>query len=111
VFAPELSADKRFISSSSVRTASERGAGEAVAIMIKQWEFAMEDNPKPIHHLQDILQAARRQEIIRLSENPAEVTNGSLQPLAFLQLALTAVRDEIVANEKHLGGGNEVPLS
>jgi hypothetical protein len=67
----------------------------------------------PIHALRDTLEAARLQEIEELA--PADGTVPSLstealQRVAFLQIALVAVREELAAHAVHLGGGGEQPL-
>jgi hypothetical protein len=67
----------------------------------------------PIHALRDILEAARLQAIQELA--PADSTIGSvsteaLQRVAFLQLALVAVREELATHEVKIGGGSEQPL-
>jgi hypothetical protein len=73
----------------------------------------MSDDVKPIHRLRDALEARRLEEIERLASTG--ITTGippldSLSSLAHLQLALTAVREEIAAHDVKLGGGSETPL-
>jgi hypothetical protein len=67
----------------------------------------------PIHALRDTLEAARLQAIQELA--PADgtirsVSTEALQRVAFLQLALVAVREELAAHEVKIGGGSEQPL-
>jgi hypothetical protein len=67
----------------------------------------------PIHALRDTLEAARLQAIQELA--PADGTTPSvsteaLQRVAFLQIALVAVREELAAQSVHVGGGSEQPL-
>jgi hypothetical protein len=73
----------------------------------------MPEEFQPIHHLEAALEATRLHEIKSLAAKgasgrtiPAEV----LGPLAHVQLALTAVREEIAAHSVKLGGGSEKPL-
>lgn len=68
---------------------------------------------KPIHQLRDTLEQRRLKEVERLAavnvggDAPAD---DALRSLAHLQLALTAVREEIAAHDIKLGGGSETPL-
>jgi hypothetical protein len=73
----------------------------------------MTPETKPIHQLRDTLEQRRLKEIERLAA--ANITGGTpadeaLRSLAHLQLALTAVREEIAAHDIKLGGGSEKPL-
>jgi hypothetical protein len=66
-----------------------------------------------IHALRDALEAARLQAIQELaSANGATsaVSTEVLRRVAFLQIALVAVREELAAHEVKLGGGAEQPL-
>lgn len=68
---------------------------------------------KPIHELRDSLEAARLQAIQELAladGGTSSVSTEDLRRLAFVQIALTAVREEIAAREPQLGGGSEQPL-
>lgn len=68
---------------------------------------------KPIHALEEALEATRLEEIERLATNgiqSGQIPIGSLGPLASVQAALMAVREEIAAHEIKLGGGSEKPL-
>ena len=66
-----------------------------------------------IHALRDTLEAARLQAIQELASangaTPA-VSTEVLRRVAFLQIALVAVREELAAHEVKLGGGAEQPL-
>jgi hypothetical protein len=67
----------------------------------------------PIHALRDTLEAARLQAIQELASADGTVRSVSteaLQRVAFLQLALVAVREELAAHEVKIGGGSEQPL-
>lgn len=73
----------------------------------------MSNDLKPVHQLRDALEARRLEEIERLAD--ISLASGglpleSLNPLAHLQLVLTAVREEISAHEVKVGGGSEQPL-
>jgi hypothetical protein len=64
---------------------------------------------QPIHALRDTLEAARLlmiQELVQDGPLPTE----SLQKIALLHSALSAVRDEIEAHDVKVGGGGEQPL-
>jgi hypothetical protein len=63
--------------------------------------------------LRDTLEAARLQAIQELA--PADgtipsVSNEALQRVAFIQIALVAVREELAVHAVHVGGGSEQPL-
>ena len=67
----------------------------------------------PIHALRDALEAASLQAIQELAPADgtiASVSTEALQRVAFLQLALVAVREELAAHEVKIGGGSEQPL-
>ena len=67
----------------------------------------------PIHALRDALEAASLQAIQELAPADgtiASVSTEALQRVAFLQLALVAVREEIAAHEVKIGWGSEQPL-
>ncbi len=67
----------------------------------------------PIHALRDTLEAARLQAIQELASTDGttpSVSTEALQRVAFLQIALAAVREELAAHEVKLGGGGEQPL-
>jgi hypothetical protein len=68
---------------------------------------------KPIHALKDTLEAARLQAIQELAsadEVTSVVSTEILRRVAFVQIALIAVREELAAHEPQLGGGSEQPL-
>jgi hypothetical protein len=67
----------------------------------------------PIHGLEAALEKTRLEEIERLASK--SVKNGpisidALGPLASVQIALMAVREEIALHDTKLGGGSEKPL-
>jgi hypothetical protein len=67
---------------------------------------------KPIHALRDVLETARLQAIQELAADgvtPA-VSPEALRRVAFIQIALVAVREELAAHEPKVGGGSEQPL-
>ncbi len=68
---------------------------------------------KLIHALRDNLEAARLQAIQELASadgaTPA-VSTEALRRVAFIQIALAAVREELAAHEPKVGGGSEQPL-
>ena len=66
---------------------------------------------KPIHSLGERLEAARMEAIEKLAGSTSAISNEALQRLVFVQIALTAVREEILAHETRLGGGSEKPLA
>ena len=69
--------------------------------------------PTPIHTLKDTLEAARLQAVQKLAstvETTPSVSDDAVRRVAFLQLALTAVREELAAHEVKVGGGGEQPL-
>jgi hypothetical protein len=68
---------------------------------------------QPLHALRDILEAARMQAIQELAADgvtPA-VSTEALRRVAFIQIALVAVREELAAHEPKVGGGSEQPLA
>jgi hypothetical protein len=68
---------------------------------------------KPIHALRNTLEAARLQAIKELASTDGLTSAASTEALrrvAFIQIALTAVREELEAHEPQLGGGSEEPL-
>ena len=67
----------------------------------------------PIHALRDTLESARLQAIRELASTDGtipSVSTEALQRVAFLQIALVAVREELAAHEVKIGGGSEQPL-
>ena len=67
----------------------------------------------PIHTLRDALETARLQAIQELASTDGttpSISTETLQRVAFLQLALVAVREELAAHEVKIGGGGEKPL-
>lgn len=67
----------------------------------------------PIHTLRDALETARLQAIQELASTDGttpSISTETLQRVAFLQLALVAVREELAAHEVKVGGGGEKPL-
>jgi hypothetical protein len=73
----------------------------------------MTNDVKPVHQLRDALEAHRLEEIERLAKiclSAGGLPPDSFNALAHLQLALTAVREEISAHDVKLGGGSEKPL-
>jgi hypothetical protein len=67
----------------------------------------------PIHTLSDALETARLQAIQELASTHGttpSISTETLRRVAFLQLALVAVREELVAHEVKIGGGGEKPL-
>ncbi|VTZ26682.1 conserved hypothetical protein [Methylocella tundrae] len=79
------------------------------AISQRETETSMSDS-SPIHALRANLEAARLQAVEELAAKGASLSPDGLQKLASLQLALTAVREEIEAHDVKIGGGGEVPL-
>jgi hypothetical protein len=68
---------------------------------------------KPIHALRDTLEAARLKAIQELASGDgmtSAVSTEALRRVAFVQIALIAVREELAAHEPQLGGGSEQPL-
>ena len=66
----------------------------------------------PVHALKNVLETARLnavQELAAGGTTPA-VSTEALRRVAFIQLALVAVREEIAAHEPKVGGGGERPL-
>ena len=71
------------------------------------------DKRTPIHTLRDTLETARLQAIQELASTDGttpSISTETLQRVAFLQLALVAVREELAAHEVKIGGGGEKPL-
>jgi hypothetical protein len=67
----------------------------------------------PIHTLRDALETARLQAIQELASTDGttpSISTETLRRVAFLQLALVAVREELAAHEVKIGGGGEKPL-
>jgi hypothetical protein len=74
----------------------------------------MPSDVKPVHELRDALEARRLQEIERLASislSTGGLSLEALNPLAHVQMALAAVREEISAHNVKLGGGSETPLA
>jgi len=68
---------------------------------------------KPIHALRDTLESARLQAIRELASTDGtipSISTEALQRVAFLQIALVAVREELAAHEVKIGGGSEQSL-
>src|SRR5271166_731732 len=71
------------------------------------------DKRTPIHTLRDTLETARLQAIQELASTDGttpSISTETLRRVAFLQLALVAVREELAAHEVKIGGGGEKPL-
>ena len=66
----------------------------------------------PIHALKYVLETARLNAVRELAADGATpaVSTEALQRVAFIQMALVAVREEIAAHEPKVGGGGEQPL-
>ena len=67
----------------------------------------------PIHALRDTLEAARLKEVQKLAAAGGaalSISDEALQRVAYLQIALVAVREELAAHEVKIGGGGEQPL-
>jgi hypothetical protein len=67
----------------------------------------------PIHALRDTLETARLQAVQELASTGGgapSISDEALQRVAFLQIALVAVREELAAHEVKVGGGGEQPL-
>lgn len=64
----------------------------------------------PVHDLEARLEAARLRAVEALAATPGEPSVEALQSVAHLQMALTAVREEIAAHGVKIGGGGETPL-
>jgi hypothetical protein len=65
---------------------------------------------QPVHALADILEAARSQAIQELASADTVdlvLSTEALQRVAYLHIALVAVRDELAAHEPKVGGGSE----
>ena len=68
---------------------------------------------KPIHALRDALETARLQAVQELAGTDGttpSVSTEDLQRVAFLQIALVAVREELAEHAVKIGGGGEQPL-
>ena len=67
---------------------------------------------KPVHALRDVLETARLNAIHELAagEVTPTVSAEALRRVAFIQMALVAVREEITAHGPKVGGGGEQPL-
>jgi hypothetical protein len=65
----------------------------------------------PIHSLAANLESKRLKEIQALAAKGGTLSADALQKLAFLQAALVAVREEIVAHSVSIGGGSEKTLA
>jgi hypothetical protein len=68
---------------------------------------------RPIHALRDTLETARLQAIEELASTDGttpSISTETLRRVAFLQLALVAVREEVAAHEGKIGWGSEKPL-
>ena len=66
-----------------------------------------------IHALRDTLEAARLQEVQKLASAGGaaqSISDEALRRVAFLQIALVAVREELAAHDVKVGGGGEQPL-
>lgn len=73
----------------------------------------MPEEFQPIHELEAALEVTRLEEIKRLAAKGASgkrIPIDILGSLADVQLALTAVREEIAAHRVKVGGGSERPL-
>jgi hypothetical protein len=67
----------------------------------------------PIHALRHTLEDARLQAVQELASaggGAPPISDEALQRIAFLQIALVAVREELAAHEVKVGGGGEQPL-
>ncbi len=64
----------------------------------------------PIHDLRERIETARLQLIEELAANGEPLSPETLQKIALIQSALTAVREEIKNHEVKVGGGDELPL-
>ena len=67
---------------------------------------------KPVHALRDVLETARLNAIQELAAGGVTptVSTEALRRVAFIQMALVAVREELAAHEPKVGGGSEQPL-
>jgi hypothetical protein len=66
-----------------------------------------------VHALRDTLEAARLhaiKELASANETTPAVSTEALRRIAFLQIALVAVREELAAHEVKVGRGAEQPL-
>jgi hypothetical protein len=69
--------------------------------------------PRPIHALRDTLETARSQAIEELASTDGttpSISTETLRRVAFLQLALVAVREELAAHEVKIGWESEKHL-
>jgi hypothetical protein len=66
----------------------------------------------PVHALKNVLETARLNAVQELAAGGATptVSTEALQRVAFIQMALVAVREEIAGHEPKVGGGGEQPL-
>ena len=64
----------------------------------------------PIHDLRKRIETARLQLIEELAAKGGPLPPETLQKIALIQSALTAVREEIKNHEVKVGGGDERPL-
>ena len=74
---------------------------------------AKNSESRPIHALEAALEMTRLEEIERLASNGIKnrpIPIDALGPLASVQIALMAVREEIALHDTKLGGGSEKPL-
>jgi hypothetical protein len=74
---------------------------------------AQNSQRRPIHDLEAALEMTRIEEIERLASNSVKnrpIPIDALGPLASVQIALMAVREEIALHDTKLGGGSEKPL-
>jgi hypothetical protein len=62
--------------------------------------------PHPVHALKAKLQAARLKTIETLASQDVAISSDALRELAAIQIALTAVRDEIEDHGVKLGWGD-----
>jgi hypothetical protein len=67
---------------------------------------------KPVHTLLHALESERLREIEALAswDVRSALATEALERLAYIQLAITAVREELAAHEPKLGGGSEPAL-
>ena len=64
----------------------------------------------PIHDLRERIETARLQLLEELAAEGEPLPTDTLQKIALIQSALTAVREEIKNHEVKVGGGGELPL-
>jgi hypothetical protein len=65
---------------------------------------------EPVHDLGDRLEAARSEAIEALAAKQGSLAFEEVQKIAFLQAALTAVREAIESHGIQIGYGSERPL-